>query len=417
MAENVRPKLESYLPPPILKLVKEAGERASQLGMGVYLVGGVVRDLFLERPNYDIDLVVEGDAVRLAHVLANESQGKLTVHSRFGTANLRYPDFSIDLATARREIYGRPGALPIVEPGRLVDDLIRRDFSINAMAICLMPQRFGDLIDLYQGKQDLEKKLIRILHPDSFVDDATRILRALRYEQRLDFRLEADTEILLRRDVSKLGTISGDRLRHELYHILMKEPEPEKVFARAEKLGVLKQLYPSLKGNSRLGQKFARTRRLYKRISLATIYLCLLVHEFNENELGQFIAYFNLPRTMAEAVLHTVRLKAKLCELDNPKLKPSEVYRFLRPYSAQAIRANLVATESPIAEKHLKLYLTKLSSVKPLLNGDDLLKMGVSAGPQVGEVLKALHEARLDGVIKTRKGEEEFVRSMRSGGP
>jgi len=417
MTENVKPKLETYLPPPIIALVKHAGERASELAMGVYLVGGVVRDMFLERPNYDIDLVVEGDAVRVAHALANESQGKLTTHSRFGSANLRYPDFSIDLATARREIYGRPGALPTVKPGLLADDLIRRDFSINAMAICLMPQRFGDLIDLYQGKQDLKRKLIRILHPDSFVDDATRILRALRYEQRLGFRLEANTEVLLRRDVPMLGTISSDRLRHELYHMLMKEPKPEKVFTRAEELGVLKQLHLSLKDNGWLDQKFARTRRLYKHISLATVYLCLLVYDFNETELGQVIARFNLPTTMAEAARHAIRLKAKLHELDEPKLKPSKIYRFLRPYSAQAIRANLVATESPVIGEHLKLYLTKLSSARPSLNGDDLLKMGISTGPQVGEMLTALHNAKLDGVVKTRKEEEEFVRSLLSRGP
>lgn len=417
MPENLKSKLESYLIPPILKLVKEAGGKASVGGQPLYLVGGVVRDLFLGRPNYDIDLVVEGDAVRLAHALANESQVKLTVHPRFSTANLRYPDFSIDLATARRETYGRPGALPTVQPGRLVDDLVRRDFSINAMAICLTPQRFGELIDLHHGKQDLEHKLIRILHPDSFIDDATRILRALRYEQRLGFKLEAGTEILLRCDAPMLDTISRDRLRHELYHVLMKEPEPEKVFTRAEKLGVLKQLYPSLKGNGWLGQKFAKTRRLYKRVSPATIYLCLLVYNFNESELGQFIARFNLPRTLAEAVRHATQLKVQLHELDKPKLKNSEIYRFLHPYTAQAIRANMVATESPVAEKQLKLYLTRLFSARPLLNGDDLLKMGITPGPQVGEVLKALHEAKLNGVVKTRKEEERFVRARCSGSP
>jgi tRNA nucleotidyltransferase (CCA-adding enzyme) len=417
MPENLKSKLENCLPPPILALVKHAGEEASKLRQELYLVGGVVRDLFLGRPNYDIDLVVEGDAVRLAHALANGSQGKLTVHPRFGTANLRYPDFSIDLAMARREIYGRPGALPIVEPGHLVDDLIRRDFTINAMAICLTLQRFGELIDLHHGKDDLENKLIRTLLPNSFVDDATRILRAIRYEQRLDFRLEAETKKLLHRDIPMLDTISRDRQRHELYHILMKEPEPEKVFSRAEEMGVLKQLFPSLKADGWLSQKFAMTRRLYKRISPATIYLCLLVYNFNQGELGQFIARFNLPRTLAEAVLHTAQLKAQLPALDNPKLKSSEIYRFLNPYSAQAIKTNLVATESPVVEKHLKLYLTRLSSAKPLLNGNDLLKMGISTGQQVGEILKALHDARLDGEVKTREEEEQFVRTWHSGSP
>ena len=417
MSENLSSQLETYLPPPILKLVRDAGEKASALGLGVYLVGGMVRDLFLGRPNYDLDLVAEGDAIKLAHALANESNGKLTTHPRFGTANLRYSDFSIDLATARRENYSRPGALPTVQPGRLVDDLIRRDFSINAMSICLTPQRFGELIDLYHGKEDLKNKLIRILHPDSFTDDATRILRAIRYEQRLGFKLEAETEKVLRRDIAMLETISGDRLRHELYNILVKEPEPERVFARAEELGVLKQLYPSLKGNGWLGQKFAKTRRLYKRISPATIYLCLLVYNFSQQEIGHFIALFNLPRTLAEAMLHAIQLKAQLHDLDNPKIKPSEIYRLLHPYTAQAIRANIVATDLLTAERHMKMYLDRLYYVKPLLNGDDLLKMGIPSGPQMGEVLKALLDTKLDGKFKTSEEEEEFVRALRSGKP
>src|SRR4030043_511001 len=213
MTENLSTQLEKYLPPPILALAKIAGREASELGLGLNLVGGVVRDLFLGRANFDFDLVVEGDAIELARKLAKDSQAKLTVHSRFGTAKITYPGFSLDLATARNETYSQPGALPTVKPGSLKDDLIRRDFSINAMALHLNPQRFGELIDLYKGKDDLEHRLIRILHPNSFIDDATRILRAIRYEQRLGFKLETETEKLLRRDVTMLDTISGDRIR------------------------------------------------------------------------------------------------------------------------------------------------------------------------------------------------------------
>ncbi|MCJ7655839.1 MAG: hypothetical protein MUO97_11200, partial [Dehalococcoidia bacterium] len=187
MTENLSSQLEKYLPPPVLALAKIAGGEASEMWQELYLVGGVVRDLFLSRANFDFDLVVEGDAISLARKLAKDSQAKLKIHSRFGTAKLNYPGFSLDLATARSETYSKPGALPTVKPGKLKDDLIRRDFSINAMALCLMPHRFGELIDLYQGKDDLEHRLIRILHPNSFIDDATRILRAIRYEQRLGF--------------------------------------------------------------------------------------------------------------------------------------------------------------------------------------------------------------------------------------
>src|SRR4030042_2419515 len=412
MTENLSTQLEKYLPPPILALAKIAGREASEVGLGLNLVGGVVRDLFLSRANFDFDLVVEGDAIRLARKLAKDSQAKLKIHSRFGTAKLNYPGFSLDLATARSETYSKPGALPTVKPGKLKDDLIRRDFSINAMALCLMPHRFGELIDLYQGKDDLEHRLIRILHPNSFIDDATRILRAIRYEQRLGFKLETETEKLLRRDVTMLDTISGDRIRHEL-ELILKEDEPERTLRRAEELGVLSRLHPSLKGNGRLGKKFANARQADMRVSLSTIYLCLFIYNLTEKENEEFILHLNFPKNSAQAMRQTLQLKAQLHSLSNPKLKPSDIYQSLHSYTTIAIQANALASQSPIASQHLHLHLTKLRYVKPLLNGDDLKRMGILAGRQIREALNTLHKARLNGEVKTRRDEERLVQNWR----
>ena len=412
MTENLSSQLEKYLPPPVLALAKIGGQEASKLGQELYIVGGVVRDLFLGRANFDFDLVVEGDAINLAKRLAKDSQAKLTAHTRFGTAKLDYPGFSLDLATARSETYSKPGALPTVKPGSLKDDLIRRDFSINAMALHLNPQRFGELIDLYQGKDDLERHLIRILHPKSFVDDATRILRAIRYEQRLGFKLEAETEKLLRHHVAMLDTISGDRIRHEL-ELTLKEDEPERALRRAEELGVISQLCPSLKGNGWLRKMFSKARQIDVRLSLPILYLCLLVYNLNAKENENFIVRLNSPRNSAEAMRQALQLKAQLYKLTNPKLKASEIYRLLHAYSAPAIQANALASESPIASQNLLLYLNKLRYVKPMLDGKDLQKMGVPTGPKVGEILSALQKARLDGKVKTRKDEEKLVHHLR----
>ena len=412
MPENLSSQLEKYLPPPVLALPKIAGREASELGQELYFVGGVVRDLFLGRANFDFDLVVEGDAISLAQRLAKDSRAKLTVHSRFGTAKLNYPGFSLDLATARSETYSKPGALPTVKPGNLKDDLIRRDFSINAMALHLNPQRFGELIDLHRGKDDLDNKLIRVLHPNSFIDDATRILRAIRYEQRLGFKLEAETEKLLRRDVPMLDTISGDRIRHEL-ELILKEDEPERALRRAEELGVLRQLHPSLKGNSWLSQKFDQARKLYKPTPLPHLYLCLFIYNMTEKEGEEFIYHLNFPKSLAETMRHTLQLKAQLHSLANPKMKSSDIYQSLRSYTTQAIQANALVSESPITSQHLHLYLAKLRYVKTLLNGDDLKRMGVPTGPQIGEILSALQQARLNGEVRTRKEEEKFVHSWR----
>ena len=410
MPDNLSPQLEEYLPQQILKLVKDAGRKASELGQEVYLVGGVVRDLFLGRANFDLDLVVKGDAVRLARELAKGSQAKLTVHSRFGTAKLAYPDFSLDLATARRETYKHPGALPTVQPGSLTDDLRRRDFSINAMALRLDPQRFGELIDPYHGKEALGRGLVRVLHPNSFIDDATRILRGLRYEQRLGFKFEPRTGELVRSDAAMLDTISGDRIRHEL-ELILKEDYPERVFRRAEEMGVLSNLHPSLKGNGWLSEKFDQARRLYKRTPPSALYLCLLIYSLTGKENERFISRLNFPKRLAQAMRHTLELKSQLHNLANPQLKPSDTYQLLRSYATQAIQANAVASESSTASQRVQLYLTKLRYVKPLLNGEDLQRMGIPPGPQLGKILDALHEARLNGEVKTREEEERLAHS------
>ncbi len=408
MPENLSSQLEEYLPQEILKLVKDAGEKASVLGREAYLVGGAVRDLFLGRANFDLDLVVEGNAIRLAQELAKDSQTKLIIHSRFGTAKLSYSNFSLDLATARRETYSQPGALPTVQPGNLSDDLRRRDFSINAMALCLAPQRFGELVDLYHSKDDLDNQLIRVLHPNSFIDDATRILRGLRYEQRLGFRLEPKTAELLRRDAAMLDTISGDRIRHEL-ELILKEDCPERVLRRADELGVLNKLHPSLKGNGWLSQGFDQARRLCKRTSPLPLYLCLLIYNLTDQENEQFLSRLNFPKRLAQATRHTLQLKAQLHSLASPQLKPSDIYQSLHGYTTQSIQANAVSSESPVVSRHLQLYLAKLRYVKPLLNGEDLQRMGIPSGPQLGKILEALHEARLNGQVRTREEEEKLV--------
>jgi tRNA nucleotidyltransferase (CCA-adding enzyme) len=412
MPENLSSQLEKYLPPPVLALVRIAGQDASDMGQELYIVGGVVRDLLLGRANFDFDMVVEGDAITLARKLAGDSRAKLTVHTRFGTAKLDYPGFSLDMATARKETYSRPGALPKVKPGSLKDDLIRRDFSINAMALHLNPKQFGELVDLYQGKDDLERRFIRVLHPKSFTDDATRILRAIRYEQRLGFKLEAETEKLLRRDAAMLHTISGDRIRHEL-ELILKENEPELALARAAELGVLGQMHPALRGDGRLSKIFSQARQLDIRVSLITVYLCLLIYNLTEKENEEFLAHLNFPKNTAQAMRQTLQVKAQLHSLENPELKRSDVYQLLHDYSTPAIQANALASDSQVASRYLNLYLNKLRYVKPLLTGRDLKKMGVPSGPKIGGMLEALQKARLDGVVRTRKDEEKLVNHLR----
>jgi tRNA nucleotidyltransferase (CCA-adding enzyme) len=408
---NLARQVEQYLPRQLLELVQDISGQAAKRGQRVYLVGGVVRDLLLGYPNFDIDLVVEGDAVKLAQQAAETSQAKLLAHHRFGTAKLRYENFTLDLATARKETYTRPGALPAVTPGTLKDDLIRRDFSINAMAISLTANDYGELVDPYQGKNDLEHRLIRILHPESFSDDATRILRAIRYEQRLCFELETQTAQLLKRDIPMLDTISGDRIRHEL-ELIFKEKLPEFVIQRLAELGVLQKISLALKGDGWLAGKFDKARRLKKPAQLPSLYFCLLIYSLSESSIEQFLTRLNISGKLSRAMRHTLRLKTRLPLLDKPALKSSEIYYLLREYEPVAIQANALASESTTAQRHLQLFLTKLRYVRTALDGEELKGLGISAGPEMGKVLQILHKAKLDGEVRTKADEEKLALSL-----
>jgi len=410
---NLGRQIEQYLPQQVLELVRDISGQAAKQKQRVYLVGGAVRDLLLGYPNFDLDLVVEGDAVRLAEQVAETGQAKLLAHHRFGTAKLRYENFTLDLATARKETYARPGALPAVTPGTLKDDLIRRDFSINAMAISLASNDYGELVDPYQGKSDLERRLIRILHPESFSDDATRILRAVRYEQRLCFELEVQTDELLKRDIPMLDTISGDRIRHEL-ELIFKEKQPEFIINRLAELKVLPRISLFLKGDGWIVEKFDKARRLKKPTQLPSLYFCLLIYSFGETGIEQFLARLNIPAKLSRAMRDTLRLKTRLPLLDKSPLKPSEIYYLLREYDPLAIQANAIASDSSIVHRHFQLYLTKLRYLRTSLDGEELKRLGISAGPEMGKILQILHKAKLDGEVKTKADEKKLALSLKS---
>ncbi len=412
---NLAGEIEKQLPAELVDFMQLAGKVSRSRGQNLYLVGGVVRDLFLKRTNFDLDLVVEGDAAGLARELAGIRGGKIINHPRFGTANLRWGEWSVDMATARSETYARPGALPAVKPGSIKDDVFRRDFTVNAMAVVLSPDGYGQLLDFHTGRDDLERGLIRVLHERSFIDDATRIWRALRYEQRLDFRLEPDTLRLLRRDVTWLDTVSGDRIRHEL-ELILKEERPEKTLRRAAGLKVLTRLHPSLKGNDRLAARFEQARRLSAPdLPPAELYLALLVYPLAGEKVEQLISYLRLRKSVAQVLRDTISLKRRAGSLGEPGIAPSRVSSLLRGYSATSITANGLSSDSPAARQRINLFLNKLRYVRPALTGEDLKGMSVAPGPRIREILDSLRNARLDGEVNSKQEETELVKRWTAG--
>jgi tRNA nucleotidyltransferase (CCA-adding enzyme) len=403
-------RLRYQWPEGLIDFLHMAGETAASLEMDLYLVGGVVRDLLLGRPNLDFDLVTEGDATQLVKKLAGIVKGQAVIHSRFKTTTLRWERWKVDIATSRSESYSVPGALPQVSSSSIEMDLIRRDFSINAMAVCLAPGRYGKLLDLFGGRADLQAGIIRVLHDKSFQDDSSRIWRAVRYEQRLNFEIDPHTLNLICRDLSYLGSISGDRHRHEL-ELVLKEDKPEKALRRADVLGILSYISPSLKAGTRFEKQMAVARESLKPYSVPEdLCLAFLVNDLSLEDLEGLLAYLNFSKVISRILRDSLILKTVLPALANLSLSNSAIYAYLRPYSEAAILANLFFCRSGLAKKRINLYLTKLRLIKPFLSGDDLIRMGIIKGPNVKRVLSILLEARLDEKTASREDEIEIVK-------
>jgi len=423
--QQVAARLEAALPGPLLVLIRDMAATAHEMGFSVYFVGGLVRDLLLGFPIGDVDLVVEGDAIALAKRLSSERGGRVKSHARFGTAkwvlaNSRDLPPSIDLVTARTEFYTHPSALPQVERSSIKQDLHRRDFTINTLAICLDPDRFGELLDFYGGEQDLRDGIIRVLHSLSFVDDATRMLRAVRFEQRLGFHIEPRTLELMSHALDLLDRVSGDRIRHELYAILQ-EARPEEALCRLRQLRVLQQIYVGLTCDDWLSERYARLRKalangewpLPRRDGSelrAFAYLALLCYRFDLTGLEAVITRLKIPSAQADDLRQVLALKEMLPMLSK-RQSPSVLVHALDEFSEPALFAVWAATESKMAARQIQRYVCKLRHVRPALDGKYLKSLGMKPGPEMGRVLDALRDALLDGRLRTREEQEAFVQT------
>ena len=407
-------KLLSRLAAPMATALTETIREARRRNLSLYLVGGSVRDLLLERSHLDIDLAVEGDATSLAEEVANAVGARLTVHHRFGTANLRGPDIGLDLAQTRDERYERPGALPSVCPAAIAQDLARRDFTVNALALGLAGAQTGHLLDPYDGQRDLAARRLRVLHERSFQDDATRILRGLRYEGRLGFRFAAATQRLLCRDLSYLEAISGPRLRRELLAILAEE-HPERILARAQALGVLPALHPALSFDRQRAAACTAARRR-PLAPLPEVYLCLLTAGAAPDQVDGAILRLALHGAWERALRDALRLRAEALRLAAANLRPSQGAAILEPLTAAAIAAHALLEPPGIVRRRLRRYLEDWRYRRPALRGRDLQALGIAPGPAMGQMLARLRVARLDGGVRRREDEVKLVRAWQSAG-
>lgn len=403
-------KWSSHLPPHLRYAADTLVRLADDSGTPLYLVGGPVRDLLLHRPSLDLDFVVEGDAIALAQRLATHLRARPTLHPTFRTASLRLDGATLDLTTARAETYHRPGALPTVRPAPIRDDLARRDFTINAMALRLTTTQRGALLDPFAGRSDLRRRLIRTLHPNSFVDDPTRALRAARYAARLGFRLEEQTLRDLRSALPHLNAVSPARIHQELARIL-REPAPEQALLLLQEWGVLSAIHPALSFDAARAAAFRELRTLEPTAAPAA-YWPLLAWNSDEPSVAALSRRLGLTKTQAQSVTMAPRVRWLQDGLYWPAMRPSEIVAALSPYPPATLWAFAVTAQGPARQRTLE-YLQRLRHVRPALRGSDLQALGVPPGPITGEVLRRLKIAKLDGVVTTRKDEERFVLSLK----
>jgi len=450
-------RLEKSLEPAQYRLLQRIGSAVDEMNFAVYIVGGFVRDLLINGDNIqvdtpDMDIVIEGDAVAFAEQMRSRYGGRIVVHSRFGTAKWLLHDVDqpvdavallqplagsgpdqalipatvaglpehLDFVTARTEFYTAPTVLPTVERGSIKLDLHRRDFTINTLALCLNPDRWGELLDFYNGVADLREGVVRALHSLSFIDDPTRILRAVRYEQRFAFRISERTLELLHDALPLLDRVSPTRIRHELDRILQ-ERTPEKTVQRLDQLGILRQFHPALTLDESTAEQFIALRALLEHPTpppalaaqaIERLYWGLLIRQLPASAHHALTERLGLRRETQQLMAGLAVIHEQRATLADPAVRPSQAVQILDKSTDSAIALYRALDLAPGLTAILDRYVTQWQAVRPLLDGRDLQTLGIPRGPLYGEILLAIRAARLDGQLSSRAAEIELAEEM-----
>ncbi len=426
-----QPLLER-LPRKVAALLRDLGQMADEQGVGLHLVGGVVRDLVLKRSTWDLDLAVEGDGMRFARLVTDRYKAGLAVFERFATARLTLPNgIKVDVASTRRESYVTPAALPDVRPASLEEDLYRRDFTINAMAIDLNPAQWGRLHDPYGGQRDLKAKIVRVLHDRSFVDDPTRIFRGIRFAERFGFHMEPKTTRLLRQAAKTdiVAELSGPRLANEMF-MLMQERRPERGVSALVRLNLLRFLHPRLSYGKRarqLMEALPRARNWWHRqglghpIDRSLLPFMALVSDATPSTVAGVAQRLQLSTAQARSLGwagEQTRRIADAISREDP-MRPSQVYRLLADMPDEALVLVMAyglvtdtAAEVGRLKKRLARFLKHDRQMTTTVNGDDLKRLGLKPGPHFKKILDRLLDERIDGTIRMPAEEQDLARNL-----
>ena len=428
-SRNLKALIEEKTSHRVLRIVSVAGEVAQEMDYSAYLVGGVVRDLFLGVENLDVDITVEGDGIAFAKKLAEHLSGRVKGITRFGTAIVTLRGgFKVDVATARQEYYERPAALPIVEASSIREDQFRRDFTINAMAIKLNPGEFGKLIDSFGGERDLKKGVVRALHDGSFIDDPTRIFRAVRFSERYQFKIDEWTKKLIKQatDLAMFDELTIERVRDELV-LIFSEKNPVRAIKKMAELHELKFIHPRIKFNKQLRKLLGNLKEALnwfrssfpkEKPSQWLIYFSALLHGLTVKEARATCQRFHLSRQNEEKAIKSKEgISRKLRELGKERLRMSQICGQLEDLPLESLLVVMARAGGGIVRERISLYLRELRQVRLKVTGDDLKELGLKPGPQFAKLLKKTLIAKLDGSLKTKRDELNYVKTNISKTP
>ncbi len=424
--KNIKSLLEERLGKELLSQLERVSGVANKSGVSVYLVGGFVRDLLLNVGNKDIDIVVEGDGIEFASLLADEFGGTVRSHKKFGTSVVTLPDENkIDVATARLEHYDHPAALPKIEQSSVKSDLYRRDFTINSIAVNLNGDEIFSLIDFFNGERDLKNKEIHVLHNLSFIEDPCRLFRLVRFEQRFEFKMSKQTEVLLKGAIKKkmVDFLSGTRLLNEVI-LILKEKNPLNCILRMKTLGLLSFISPQVilsPADIMALEKiealvvWAETISLPEKPEIWYVYFLGIFYSLNEDSFSHSIDRLQVSARLKNTLKQDrIACKEGLAHLENDMdWKPEKVFDLFSKFSVEAIIYFLAKAATDRANRYANIYFTQYyRRAKLLLTGDDLLEMGMQPGPIFQSVFKALREAHIKGEIETKEEEVALVRKQ-----
>lgn len=416
---NLSNVIRDRFPPSVVEILRLAGEVADSMGFVAYLVGGSVRDLIMGQENLDIDIVIEGDGIAFANEFAKRLNAKIRTHERFGTAQVFTKELKIDVATARTEYYESPAALPTVETSSIKKDLYRRDFTINTLAIKLNPKDFGLLIDFFGGQRDIREKTIRVLHNLSFIEDPTRAFRAIRFSERFGFKLSKHTEALIRSALrmNLFEKLSGARIYEELL-LTFHETEPVRTIKRLSEYGLLKVIHPEITFDKRMEsilQGIHDTLSWFNLLFLkekpdsGILYLMALLSGLDEKKREEaFLRLSTPPRLIGQ--INSGLSKAKELMMILPLKDTVKIYNHLYNLSIETLLFTMAVTPDEEKKKEISHYLLNLRQIRPLIKGEDLIRIGIKPGPVYSEIFRAVLEEKLKGGLKTKEEEIEFIK-------